>query len=233
MKQILYLIPARKGSKGIPGKNLRSIAGKPLAMHSIDVARKLAEDKDICLSTDDEALIKAVKKMGYEVPFIRPADLATDESSMEEVLIHALDFYAAQGRQYDTLVLLQPTAPFRNATDVTNAIKLYNPKVDMVVSVRETEANPYYVLFEENSQGFLEKSKKGNFVTRQQCPKVWQLNGAVYVINIAALRLKGMAGLNKIIKSEMNALASLDLDTELDWKLALLINDEYHFLPHK
>lgn len=103
----------------------------------------------------------------------------------------------------------------------------------MVVSVRETEANPYYVLFEENSQGFLEKSKKGNFVTRQQCPKVWQLNGAVYVINIAALRLKGMAGLNKIIKSEMNALASLDLDTELDWKLALLINDEYHFLPHK
>lgn len=233
MNQILYLIPARKGSKGIPGKNLRIIASKPLAMHSIDVARKLTQDVNICLSTDDEALIEAVKEWDYVAPFIRPDDLATDQSSMEEVLIHTLDFYAAQGRKYDTLVLLQPTSPFRTATDVTNALKLYNSAVDMVASVKETEANPYYVLFEENNQGFLEKSKKGKFVTRQECPKVWQLNGAVYVINVAALRSKGMAGFDKIIKSEMTSLASLDLDTALDWKLAMLINEEYHFLPHK
>lgn len=233
MNQTLYLIPARKGSKGIPGKNGRIIAGKPLVMHSIDVARQLANDTDICLSTNDEALVAAAKEWDYNAPFVRPGNLATDQSSMEEVLVHALDNYAAHGKQYNVLVLLQPTSPFRTASDVKKALKLYKPEVDMVVSVKETDANPYYVLFEENEMGLLEKSKKGNFVTRQECPKVWQLNGAVYVINVASLRSKGMANFDKILKSEMTAVASLDLDSELDWKLALLINDEYHFLPHK
>ncbi|GAB1403017.1 acylneuraminate cytidylyltransferase family protein [Lentimicrobium sp.] len=233
MSEILYLIPARKGSKGIPGKNLRTIAGKPLAMHSIDVARKFVGDDDICLSTDDEALIGAVTQWNYEVPFIRPQHLATDTTSMHEVLINALDFYAGRGKHYQTLVLLQPTSPFRTSDDVAQALKLFHNDLDMVASVKLAEANPYYVLFEEDSNGYLQKSKQGNFVTRQECPKVWQLNGAVYIINTASLRLKGLGKFDKILKSEMTTLASLDLDTELDWKLAMLINEEYHLLPHK
>ncbi|PKP04542.1 MAG: acylneuraminate cytidylyltransferase family protein [Bacteroidetes bacterium HGW-Bacteroidetes-9] len=228
----LYLIPARGGSKGITGKNLREIAGKPLFMHTLDLARQFAPDADICLSTDDEAIVSAAEKAGYSVPFIRPEELASDNSGMQEVLNHALDFYAKKGVNYETLVLLQPTSPFRRATDIKNALSAYSAEIDMVVSVKETDANPYYVLFEDNADGFLNKSKEGNFTRRQDCPKVWQLNGAVYVMNVSSLREKGIKNFSRIRKTVMDSIHSLDLDTELDWQMALLVNDQYRILPH-
>ena len=228
----LYLIPARGGSKGITGKNLREIAGKPLFMHTLDLARQFAPDADICLSTDDEAIVSAAEKAGYSVPFIRPEELASDNSGMQEVLNHALDFYAKKGVNYETLVLLQPTSPFRRATDIKNALSAYSAEIDMVVSVKETDANPYYVLFEDNVDGFLNKSKEGNFTRRQDCPKVWQLNGAVYVMNVSSLREKGIKNFSRIRKTVMDSIHSLDLDTELDWQMALLVNDQYRILPH-
>ncbi|KAF0194840.1 MAG: CMP-N-acetylneuraminic acid synthetase [Bacteroidetes bacterium] len=228
----LYLIPARGGSKGIPGKNLREIAGKPLVIHTLDLARQLAADEEICLSTDDPNIVAAAEKALYKVPFIRPDHLAADASGMQEVLIHALDFYASKGIHFDILVLLQPTSPFRQLADIRGAIDAYSTDCDMVVSVKETDANPYYVLFEENPEGFLLKSKEGKFARRQDCPKVWQLNGAVYVMNVKSLREKGITGFTKIRKTEMDALHSLDLDTELDWQLALLINEKHRILPH-
>ena len=228
----LYLIPARGGSKGIAGKNLREIAGKPLFIHTLDLARQFATDADICLSTDDAAIVSAAEKAGYPVPFLRPEQLASDNAGMQEVLIHALDFYAKKGVIYDTLVLLQPTSPFRKATDIKNALDAYSADIDMVVSVKETDANPYYVLFEDNADGFLTKSKEGNFARRQDCPKVWQLNGVVYVMNVASLKEKGIKDFTRIRKTVMDSIHSLDLDTELDWQMALLVNDQYRILPH-
>lgn len=228
----LYLIPARGGSKGIPGKNLRIIGGKPLVIHTLDLARQLVPDEDICLTTDDPDIIEAAAQAGYEAPFVRPDYLASDTSGMQEVLIHALDFYASKGIYYDTLILLQPTSPFRQAKHVANAIAAFEQGCELAVSVKETDANPYYVLFEEDPDGFLLKSKEGNFTRRQDCPRVWQLNGAVYVINVNSLREKGLSGLKKIRKTEMEAICSLDLDTELDWQMALLINEKHRFLPH-
>lgn len=230
--KILYLIPARGGSKGIPGKNLREIGGKSLVIHTLDQARSLASDQDICLTTDDAEILKVAEITGYVAPFIRPVHLASDTSGMEEVIIHALDYYSLKGIHYDTVVLLQPTSPFRQTSDIANAVKRFMPVVDMVVSVKLTDANPYYVLFEEGKDGFLQKSKDGNFKSRQDCPNVWQLNGAVYVINVKSLRNKGIQGFTRILKTEMDAIHSLDLDTELDWQLALLINEQYRFLPH-
>lgn len=230
--QTLYLIPARGGSKGIPGKNLREIAGKPLVLHTLELARLFANDADICLSTEDPSIIKAAAGLGYIAPFIRPDYLASDNSGMQEVMLHALDFYAEKGLKYETLVLLQPTSPFRQAGDVKNALSAFVNDIDMVVSVKETEANPYYVLFEENGEGLLKKSKEGNFARRQDCPKVWQLNGAVYVINVNSLRSKGIAGFTSIKKTQMDAIHSLDLDSELDWQMALFINGQYRILPH-
>lgn len=104
----LYLIPARGGSKGIPHKNIRPLAGVPLIYHSIRVARELACDADICLSTDDPEIAAVAEKMGLEVPFLRPTELATDKSGTYEVLLHALDFYRSRGSTTTALCCFSP-----------------------------------------------------------------------------------------------------------------------------
>ena len=126
MGKILFVIPARGGSKGIPGKNIKPLCGKPLIGYSIEVAREFADD-DICLSTDDPAIAGvAEEQFGLRVPFLRPAELATDRSGTYGVLLHALDFYAARGRLYDTLVLLQPM-------DATHSVDLDTP-IDWLIA---------------------------------------------------------------------------------------------------
>ena len=160
---MIVVIPARGGSKGVPGKNIKELGGKPLIEYTIDAAREVFDDKKIIVSTDSEKIKTSVESFGLEVPFIRPEELATDECGTQEVLLHTLSFVESKGLYPETLVLLQATSPFRNATQIKEALKLYNNELDMVVSVKETKANPYYVLREENSNGFLENSKKGKF----------------------------------------------------------------------
>ena len=168
----LYIIPARGGSKGIPGKNIKPLAGKPLIAYSVEVAQQLAPDCDICVTTDDLEIIATVENMGIKVPFVRPAELATDHSGTYEVLLHALNHYEQQGISYDRIVLLQPTSPFRTVDDVNNCLKLYTPDIDMVVSVKQASANPYYNAFETDENGFLHISKgEGNYTRRQDARK--------------------------------------------------------------
>lgn len=217
----LYVIPARGGSKGIPGKNIKPLAGKPLIAYSIDLARKFADDSDICVSTDDMEIIGIVEKMGLKVPFIRPAELATDHSGTYEVLLHALDYYTSKGIHYDTIVLLQPTSPFRTADDIRRCIELYTPDIDMVVSVKPAATNPYYNAFETDGNGFLHISKgEGNYTRRQDAPKVWEYNGAVYVINTESLRRMKLGEFPRRRMCEMSEEHSLDLDTLTDWLIA-------------
>lgn len=217
----LYIIPARGGSKGIPGKNIKPLAGKPLIAYSIDVARQLAPDCDICVTTDDTDIINTVESMGLKVPFVRPAELATDHSGTYEVLLHALDFYESKGIHYDRMVLLQPTSPFRTVEDVTNCINLYTSEVDMVVSVKQASANPYYNAFETDVDGFLHISKgDGNYTRRQDAPKVWEYNGAVYVINTDSLKKMPLNKFTRRRMCEMSQEHSIDLDTPTDWLIA-------------
>ena len=103
----LFLIPARGGSKGIPRKNIKELNGKPLIQYSIDVARRLTGDENICVSTDDREIIEVVEKSGLEVPFIRPESLAADTATTNDVICHALNFYKDKGTAYDNIVLLQ------------------------------------------------------------------------------------------------------------------------------
>ena len=216
----LVVIPARSGSKGVPNKNIKLLGNKPLIHYSIEAARKVFPDENIYISTDHEQIKAKAEETGIIVPFLRPAHLATDHSSMYDVLIHAVEFAEKNGQSPDVLVLLQPTSPFRNHLHIKEALKLYNSTLDMVVSVKQAEANPYYSLFEEDKKGFLQKSKTGDFAIRQECPKVWQYNGAIYIINVQKLKQQPLHKFNQIIKYEMDDISSHDIDTKLDWMLA-------------
>lgn len=223
----LVVIPARGGSKGIPRKNIKPFDGKPLIYYTIDTARAVCDDEDICVSTDDAEIISVVEEYGLKVPFVRPAELATDTAGTYEVLLHALDFYEKKGNHYDALVLLQNTSPFRTAEHLKEALKLYTPDVDMVVSVKECAANPYYCVFEENSKGFLHVSKgDGTIYRRQDAPKVYEYNGAIYIINPESLKKQHMHQFKKRVKYVMDEMSSFDLDTMTDWKIAEMIKKE-------
>ncbi len=217
----VFVIPARGGSKGIPGKNIKPLCGKPLIAYSVEVARQLADDRDICVTTDDERIAQVVKNMGLDVPFMRPDYLATDGCGTYEVLLHAVKFYEELGRDYDTLVLLQPTSPMRTAEDVQAAIDAYTPDIDMVVTVTEAASNPYYNCYETDENGFLHISKgDGCYTRRQDAPKAWEYNGAVYVINIESLKKGPLGSFKRRKMVEMSRERSVDLDTPLDWMVA-------------
>ncbi|MCW3102488.1 MAG: CMP-N-acetylneuraminic acid synthetase [Bacteroidetes bacterium] len=213
----LFLITARGGSKGIPGKNIKPLAGKPLIHYAIDVARKCAADEFICVSTDDEAIIECVKEKGLTIPFRRPASLAADTSGSYEVIMHALEHYAAAGKRFRNVVLLQPTSPFRTAGHVKEAMALYSDDLDMVVSVKKTQANPFY-LYKEDENGLLQKLSESTYERRQDLPEVFELNGAVYVFNVASLEKQPISAFKKIKKYVMPELNSVDIDDPIDWE---------------
>lgn len=225
--RILALIPARGGSKGIPGKNIRPLANKPLIYYTIEAARDVFDDKDICVSTDSPEIASVVSKTGLEVPFLRPKEFATDTSATYDVLLHAIKYYQEKGELYDTVVLLQPTSPFRTGKNIKEAIDIYTPDLDMIVSVVETSANPYFVLFEEDENGLLKKSKDGHYKYRQECPKVWQYNGAIYVINVQSLLKESHFLFKYVRKYVMTEEESIDIDTNLDFSFAeFLMNNK-------
>lgn len=219
----LVIIPARGGSKGIPGKNIKLLSGKPMIHYAIEAAQQLFDNELICVTTDSTEIKKVSEETGIIVPFLRPNELASDTSGTYEVLLHAIEFYEKKGYFPDTLILLQPTSPFRTASQIEEAIKLYSDQVDMVVSVKETKSNPYYILFEEDENGFLKKSKEANFIRRQDCPKVWEYNGAIYIINVESLKKQNISSFKKIIKYEMEEFSSHDIDTIFDWNMAELM----------
>ena len=223
----LVIIPARSGSRGIPGKNIKLLGDKPLIKYSIDAALKVFNKEDILVSTDSKEIKVIAENCGLNVPFLRPDELATDFTSSQDVILHAIDYTQQCGQNYDTVVLLQPTSPFRNAQHIEEAIKLYDKRLEMVVSVKVSDHNPYYTLYEESDNGFLTQSKKAKFTRRQDCPNVYAYNGAIYVMSIDALKTKSIAEFDKVKKYEMSELHSIDLDTPLDWDLAEIVLNKY------
>jgi CMP-N,N'-diacetyllegionaminic acid synthase len=225
----LFLIPARSGSKGIPHKNIKMFNGKPLIGYAIDIARKFASDKDICVSTDGDDIINTVENYGLTVPFKRPGELATDQSGSYGVMLHALEFYENLGRHYDTMVLLQPTSPFRKLENVKACIDKYEQgNYDMVVSVMEATTNPFYNCFISDKYGYLKRLVDStNIVRRQDAPKAYEFNGSCYVINAAILKQMPLNEFAHIGFVEMDEIHSLDLDTILDWKFAEMIIKEH------
>lgn len=215
----LYLIPARGGSKGVPGKNIRLLGGKPLIAHSIGHALEVADREDVVVSTDSEEIKGAALEAGARVPFLRPAELASDTAGSQEVMLHAIDYLSTKGENYDTIVLLQPTSPLRDPADIKRAVEIYKESgADMVVSVAEARTNPYYNAFETDKNGFLKISKgEGNLTRRQDAPKVWEFTGAIYVIKVSALREKSITKFDRILPLPTKRETAIDIDEEMDF----------------
>ena len=212
----LFVITARGGSKGLPGKNIKDLCGKPLIAYSIDVARAFTDDENICVSTDSEEIKQVVEKYGLKVPFLRPDYLATDTATSDDVLIHAVNYYREQfGKNYNKLILLQPTSPLRTADDVEGAIKLYRDDIDMVVSVMKSHAPA--VLCQDDEDGFVQLTYNKKALGRQQLPEMYEFNGAVYVMSVDALLEKKMAGFTKKVKYVMSKEHSIDIDDIYDF----------------
>ncbi len=221
----LVVIPARAGSKGVPGKNIKLLDGKPLIKYTIDAALEVFNSNQIIVSTDSPDIKRVAEQSGLVVPFLRPDHLATDTASSHDVIVHAMN-YCISNYAYtpNTIVLLQPTSPFRKGNHIKAALDLYDPSLDMVVSVKETDANPYYVLYEEDEEKFLRKANSSNAKRRQDVPKVWELNGAIYIIKPESIKTKEIGEFDKVIKYEMDSMSSIDIDTPLDWEIAEIIS---------
>ncbi|MCM1138167.1 MAG: acylneuraminate cytidylyltransferase family protein [Duncaniella sp.] len=223
----LFIIPARGGSKGIPRKNIKELCGKPLIHYSIEVARALAPDSHIIVSTDDDEIRHVAELTGLKMNYRRPAALGGDTVGSREVILDAMDYADHKWIVYDKVILLQPTSPMRTVEDVEGCIKLYRPEVDMVVSVTQAACNPYYDCFETGEDGCLHISKgDGKYTRRQDVPKAWQYNGAVYVINPDSIRKMGLGEFPVRIPYEMPRSRSVDLDTPIDWKITEMLMKE-------
>lgn len=214
----------------MPGKNIKSLAGKPLICYSIDAARSIAPDQDICVSTDDDAIIKIAEDYGLNVPFKRPAELSTDTAGSYEVVLHALDFYEKKGNKYDCVVLLQPTSPFRKPAHIIEAMELFSKDIDMIVSVKEASKNPFYNLFKEDENEFLSPIMDTGATRRQDAPMLYEYNGSIYIMNVKSLRESSINNFSKVKKYVMDKIYSVDIDDEMDWNFCEFLLNKYTYL---
>ncbi|MFN4006522.1 MAG: cytidylyltransferase domain-containing protein [Chitinophagaceae bacterium] len=220
---ILVVIPARGGSKGVPKKNIKLLDGKPLIHYSISTALQYFRPEQIIVSTDDPEIKASAESAGLTVPFLRPSELAADHSGTYEVLLHVLEATKNMGYAYTKLLLLQPTSPFRKLQHIKDIIENWDETLDMVVSVGISKQNPYFSLYEENALGLLSKSKEGNFERRQDVPPCYYYNGSMYLINVESLKKSPLHQFKRIKKYVMDELYCLDIDTPLDFAFCELV----------
>ena len=192
--RVLYLIPARGGSKGLPGKNVRPLLGRPLIAWSVQAALQAAQTRPgrVVVSTDDDAIAAAARDAGAEVPFRRPALLATDEATSMDVVLHALDHFAAAGETYDLLCMLEPTSPQRTGADVLAAMDrlLANDTAESVVGVCRAEGGHPAFLALMDPGHFIRPYAGERFVfkRRQEIDDVYFFEGSMYIARTATLR---------------------------------------------
>lgn len=219
---MLAVIPARGGSKGVPGKNIRLLAGKPLIVYTIEAALASNIFEKVIVSTDSDEIADIAERNGAEIPFVRPSSLSGDMVSSDDVIIHALDFYKHQGVTFDDVCKLQPTSPLRNSVHLKEAFNLFHEKkADFLVSVCKCEHSPMWsgVLGADlNLDNFINENVKRS--CRQELPDFYRLNGAIYMGKTNAFYAnKNFLGRNGIAYI-MNQDVSADIDSELDFKIA-------------
>ena len=228
LRPLLAVVPARGGSKGLPGKNLRPLAGLPLIAHALAFAR-LAKPIDRCIvSTDSPKIAALARRHGGDVPFLRPAELARDETPMLPVLQHALrQVEKMEGRRYEALLLLQPTNPARLPRDLARALALLeeDPGCVGVISVSEPAFNPRYVCVEEQAGRMRRLFSSGPAYTRRQdVPPVFRINGMLYLWRrdylLGASEIDVEAAPHRMLPVERER--AIDIDDLYDFQMAEL-----------
>jgi CMP-N-acetylneuraminic acid synthetase len=230
--RVLGLIPARGGSKGVPRKNLRLLCGKPLLQYTAESALAAQHLSRVMLSTEDEEIAELGRRCGLEVPFLRPGELARDETPMLPVAIHAMQFLEAVGDRFDALCLLQPTNPLRRPEEIDGCIKLLGESnADAVVTVLPVPAeyNPHWVYFETPEGGLrLSTGETAPLPRRQELPPAFHREGSIYVTRRDVLvERKSFYG-DRLVGYPMDPARSVNIDTMDDWEKAerLLIHKE-------
>lgn len=226
-KSVLAIIPARGGSKGVPRKNIQKLGEKPLIAWTIEAADKSQYIDRLILSSEDEEIISIAKEWGCEVPFVRPVELSQDDTPGIEPVLHALNTLS---EEYDYIVLLQPTSPFRTHLDIDECIELcVKNGAPSCVSVVETSESPYWMYYKnkDNKITPLIKTDKKAY-QRQLLPKVFILNGAVYVSKTEYVKIQKTFVTKDTLAFTMHRDHSLDIDSEYDFlnaKVILKINN--------
>lgn len=223
MPEVLGLIAARGGSKGVPRKNARPLGGRPLVAHAIQQGLASRYVTDLVVSTEDPEIAEIARASGAQVPFTRPADLATDESRQVAVAQHAVEFLERTRRKtYDAIALIQPTAPFRTSGDIDAAIaKLLDGGLDSVVSVAPVSQHPWQMY--ELRDDRLAKSVDVARVRRQERPPRYVANGAVYVARRDVVVIEGTFWGRECSAHVMSRERSINIDTPFDWRVAELL----------
>jgi len=189
-KSFLCIIPARGGSKGLPGKNIHQLHNKPLIAYSIEAAKKAEVFDEIMINTDSKDIAEVAKRYGASVPFLRPKELASDTAHIMDTYMHTLDFYGKLGKAFDYLMVLLPTAPLRSDEDIKGAINLVIEKSgDSVLSVCEVDHPPLWMNTLDESLSIK------NFISpeirqknRQELPNYYRINGAIYLSKVETLQ---------------------------------------------
>ncbi len=185
-KTVLSVIPARGGSKGLPKKNILPLAGKPLIGWSIEAAKKSKYIDKLIVSTDDVEIANVAKSYDCEVPFLRPNDFALDDSPSSEVIIHSIDFFEKMGLIFDYIVLLEPTSPLRETSDIDKAIEILHSNIDLadsIVGVSKVEATHPAFDLRINDKGLIEPYLGGSFslFRRQEIESLYYFEGSLYI----------------------------------------------------
>lgn len=230
-QKVLAVIPARGGSKGVPRKNIRSVCGRPLITYTIEHARAAQHlFYRIIVSTDDEEIATVAREHGAEVPFLRPANLARDESPMIPMLQHAVDFIEKQdGVRMDWICLLQPTEPFRTVSDIEQCLRLgFAGGCDSVISVVRVFATHPILMKRIEDDVLLPFCVEEREGTRRQDyqPAAYMRNGSIYLSRRDVLMEQGSIWGQTIRPYVMPLERSVSIDTELDLKLAELMMSE-------
>lgn len=217
---ILGVITARGGSKGIPGKNIKILGGKPLIAYTIDIAKKSKLITHLIVSTEDEKIIEVAKKYGAEVPFVRPKELAEDNTPHLPVMQHAIKFMEEKlGIVFDYIVIFQPTSPFRIPEDIDNTLKkLIENKADSAVTLMEVgNYHPMRIKKLEGDRVLDYCMAEEEGIRRQDLPVAYKRSGAVYAMTRDLImknnRLYGDFNVGLAVPQER----SIDIDEPMDW----------------